>query len=89
MLEHLRELGFKTFPEMFDESYDDIENNNVRLLAAVDEIEKFSKLDYNIKMEKYLKSFDNILHNQSIFLKKNIYTYSESGFPLELAEMIE
>ena len=89
ILEHLRELGFKTFPEMFDESYDNIENSDARLLAVVDEIEKFSKLDYNIKMEKYLKSFDNILHNQSIFLKKNIYTYSKSGFPLELAEMIE
>ena len=44
-LKHLRSRGFETFPEMFDESYDDIENNNVRLLAAVDEGGYFPRWD--------------------------------------------
>jgi len=89
MLEHLREEGFKTSSYMFDESYDNIEDDDERILFVMDEIERFSKLDYDTKMSKYLKSFDNILHNQEIFLKKNTQTYSELEFLLELVEMIE
>ena len=66
-LKHLRKSGFKTFPDMFDESYDEIEDDKERMTMVVDEIEKFCKLDYDTKMDKYLKSFDNILHNQNLF----------------------
>jgi len=66
-LKKVREQGFKTFPDMFDESYDEIEDDKERMTMVVDEIEKFCKLDYDTKMDKYLKSFDNILHNQNLF----------------------
>jgi len=56
---------------MFDESYDEIENDNERMTMVIDEIEKFCKLDYDTKMDKYLKSFDNILHNQEVYLTKD------------------
>ncbi len=52
-----------------DESYDEISDYNERFNVAMNEVEKFCKLDYDVKMEKYLKSFDNILHNQKIYLE--------------------
>ena len=71
VLKYLKKQGFKTFPDMFDESYDEIENDNERMTMVIDEIEKFCKLDYDTKMDKYLKSFDNILHNQEVYLTKD------------------
>ena len=71
--EHLDDLGRVILNGLSDcsrfEQYDEIKNNKDRLLAVVDEIEKFCRLDYNTKMDKYLKSFDNILHNQNLFFK--------------------
>ena len=69
ILKQMRKEGLKTFPDMFDESYDEISDYNERFNAAMNEVEKFCKLDYDVKMEKYLKSFDNILHNQKIYLE--------------------
>jgi hypothetical protein len=34
----------------------------------MNEIEKFCQLSYDEKKEKYIKSFDNILHNQKVLL---------------------
>jgi len=69
VLKQMRKEGLKSFPDMFDESYDEISDYNERFNAAMNEVEKFCKLDYDVKMEKYLKSFDNILHNQKIYLQ--------------------
>jgi len=69
ILKQMRKEGLKTFPDMFDESYDEISDYNERFNVAMNEVEKFCKLDYDVKMEKYLKSFDNILHNQKIYLE--------------------
>ena len=33
-LKHLRKLGFKTFPDMFDESYDEIEDDYEIMLVS-------------------------------------------------------
>ena len=45
VLKYMRSMGYKTFPELFDESYDDIINHTDRLLAVVDAIEKVCKMD--------------------------------------------
>ena len=68
MLKYLKTQGFKTSSHMFDESYDDISDNNERFLFVMNEIEKFCQLSYDEKKEKYIKSFDNILHNQKVLL---------------------
>jgi hypothetical protein len=68
VLRYLKREGFKTSPYMFDESYDDISDNNERFLFVMNEIEKFCQLSYDEKKEKYIKSFDNILHNQKVLL---------------------
>lgn len=44
-LRQLRELGYKTFSPYIDESYDDITNESVRMLAIVKEAQRLSNLN--------------------------------------------
>jgi len=44
-LARLRDLGYKTFNNIIDESYDDIQDDNLRLLAIVAEINRLAKLN--------------------------------------------
>jgi len=69
-LHELKKLGFKTFPKMFDERYDKIINNEERMDEIVRQVKNFSKLNHHDKSDKYLNSFDNIIHNQNLFLEK-------------------
>jgi len=69
-LKHLRKLGFKTFPEMFDESYDEIEDDNERFFTVMDQVEKLCHEPYETLYERYVKCFDSMLHNQKVIKKK-------------------
>ena len=42
-LKMLKELGYKTFSDIIDESYDDIEDNKLRIYTALRELKKFIK----------------------------------------------
>tara|TARA_Y100001963_G_C6783167_1_gene451102 strand:+ start:1582 stop:2823 length:1242 start_codon:yes stop_codon:yes gene_type:complete len=66
ILKYLRELGFKTFPNFFDESYDDIENDHDRIFAVVNEVERICKLSVDEVHKMAKESFDIVLHNQRI-----------------------
>mgnify|MGYP003633382162 FL=1 len=48
-LQRLRELGFKTFPEWFDESYDTLDNYSQRTEAMLDSYEKFLSEEHSIE----------------------------------------
>ena len=48
-LKRVRDLGFKTFPEWFDESYDELGNFSQRLEAMLDAYEKFLSEDHTIE----------------------------------------
>jgi len=52
-LEKLREWGFQTYPELFDESYDLIENPMERIDFIIDEIERLCNMDKNELEEIY------------------------------------
>jgi hypothetical protein len=63
-LEDLKSLGFKTFHPYIDESYDRIENQNKRMDAIINEVDKLNNLStdefdyvfkecYNIALENY------------------------------------
>lgn len=43
-LEDMRKLGYKTFSPYIDESYDTIEDNDQRMLAIANEVERLNKL---------------------------------------------
>ncbi len=48
-LQRIRDLGFKTFPEWFDESYDEMDNYSLRTRAMFDAYEKFLSEDHSIE----------------------------------------
>jgi len=57
-LQRIRDLGFRTFPEWFDESYDELENFNLRIQAMFDSYEKFLSEEHSIEEIK-----DSLVHN--------------------------
>jgi len=75
-LKSLRELGFETFPELFDESYDDEVNIDNRFNMVVKEIKRYVDLWNRDKEEVHnIFSQKNILekrkHNQNLVLYHN------------------
>jgi hypothetical protein len=74
-LEHLRSRGFETFPELFDESYDEIEDDYTRFMFIMDEIERVCGLPDEELHEKYVSVLPKIKYNQEIFYnsKKQIH----------------
>jgi len=76
-LKKLREWGFQTYPELFDESYDLIENPNSRLNLIIGEIERLCNMDKN-ELEKIYKSvLWKVEHNRKRMLnfEKDEFAY--------------
>ena len=60
-------MGYQTFPELFDESYDDIINHTDRLLAVVESIEKVCKMDESEFHNIYCESIiPKVIHNREL-----------------------
>ncbi len=64
-LKHLKSMGFKTFPEFFDESYDEIENPIERMNTIVNEIKKICSLSNEEIHNKYYSIFDKLEYNRN------------------------
>lgn len=66
----LRKMGYKTFHPYINESYDSIENDEERLVAIMDEIERLCNLSDNewIDIEKNLLPIVN--HNYGVLTKQ-------------------
>jgi len=65
-LQGLRELGFKTFDGVIDESYDSIENDQLRWKAAIDEAMKLAQRPQD---EIFKKCSTIFAHNQEQLIK--------------------
>jgi hypothetical protein len=68
-LDILHSFGFKTFPNIFDESYDEIEDNVTRHKHLVNEVERICSLSEDEKHQLYLESIPTIKYNQEQFKK--------------------
>jgi hypothetical protein len=69
----MRSMGYKTFPELFDESYDDIVNHTDRLLAVVDAIEKVCKMDDKEFHDIYCREvIPKVIYNRELVRSKEI-----------------
>lgn len=68
-LELLKEKGYKTFPELFDESYDNEKDHIKRILMVIDQVEKFVNLSKKEKQEKFELIKEKLLFNKSIYLQ--------------------
>lgn len=65
-LEFLKNLGFETFPTIFDESYDQIEDHILRLDKIIDNVKNFKRQEYDsLTLEK-------LAHNHDLFYNKKI-----------------
>lgn len=63
-LQRIRDLGFRTFPEWFDESYDELENYNLRINAMFDSYEKFLSEEHSIEeIRLSLEHNFNMIHD--------------------------
>ena len=71
-LDILHSFGFKTFPNIFDESYDEIEDSVTRHKHLVNEVEKVCSLTEDEKHQLYLESIPIIKHNQEQFKRIDI-----------------
>jgi hypothetical protein len=74
-LKYLHKMGYKTFAPYIDESYDDIENDEQRLLAVVNEVERLCNQTQNEWLD-WLIAVQNIVnHNYNTILNKGIFDH--------------
>lgn len=77
-----KRLGFESFPEFFDESYDDIADGDVRLEKVKQEVEKILHTDIDEIHELYHSSEvqEKLEHNQQQFFKKYLQDFDYHTF---------
>lgn len=63
-LQYLHELGFETFENLFDESYDQEPDQDRRLAKIVDNIVNFSSVDHDALTQQKLEHNRNLFYNQ-------------------------
>lgn len=76
-LKNLRSLGFQTFGPVIDESYDEIDNLEERIVAAFNSFQDLSKLD---PRDVYQKLTPALLHNQQLMQSKQALTQRARDF---------
>ena len=69
-LTYLRSIGYKTFPTLFDESYDNELDPVKRLEMIILQVKKFKNLNNNIKNILINAQHDTLRHNYNNFLKR-------------------
>jgi hypothetical protein len=65
-LSQIRSFGFETFPEIFDESYDDISDVRQRIEKITQEIKKITHIEYTKDIQEKLS------HNRNLFFDKTL-----------------
>ena len=67
-LKYLKRVGYETFPEMFDESYDTIENPVERYQAVLDQVINWTNLPKEEKKQRYNSVIPKLRRNRKLFL---------------------
>jgi hypothetical protein len=63
----LRRLGFETFPEIFEESYDEIESPQMRFEHILLEIQRLCDRSLDDLQDVYQRLIPKLQHNQQVF----------------------
>jgi len=71
-LETIRDMGYKTFDGVINESYDTMVNNGDRLMAVRDEILRFLNRPMSEIRNDYLRVQDIITHNRDRLYEQNL-----------------
>jgi len=72
-LEYLRSYGFKTFGDIWDESYDLIEDPQKRLHAIIDLMKKINSWDTTTREKKLAQAHDITEYNKNYFFSKEFF----------------
>jgi hypothetical protein len=68
-LDHIQKLGFETFSELFDESYDDIFDEDLRYKKVFSEIKRVCDMDVNKLNDLYHSVLiDKVIYNQNVYI---------------------
>ena len=70
VLQMLRQLGYKTFDGLIDESYDNIEDDSERIIKIADEIERLCNLNETELEEFKRKALDIVEYNYNLLMSK-------------------
>ena len=65
-LKRLREAGYKTFPELWDESYDELETWQERTDAMLEQLHSFCTLSTHDQLAKCKQVMSKLRHNQEM-----------------------
>ena len=71
MLKGLREMGYATYDNIFDESYDTKKNWESRLSIIVSEVKRFCEMSDKDFSNEIKKTTDNVLHNVDHFFNND------------------
>jgi len=69
-LRYLKEQGYETFPELFDESYDDVVDRARRLSIIMNNIEKWCTKDIDELHKAYWSVWEKLEHNHKHFFAR-------------------
>ena len=83
-LQNLHDLGFQTFGNVVDESYDLIYNNEVRWAAAFDQVIRLCNMDQAAVIEKILPALD---HNYNLLMKTDWTQHLTSQLQLKIIDL--
>ena len=72
-LEYLRSYGFKTFGDIWNESYDTIENPQERMYAITDVMHLIANCPYDIWQQKMLAAQEIANYNKKHFFSKEFF----------------
>jgi hypothetical protein len=81
LLAHLKQEGFQTFDDLFDESYDNIVSFSQRWVIIKKNLQLWLGMSEMQKKWYYMRSFDKLVHNQRILYDKK--------FKKEIQELFE
>ena len=82
-LDYFRDMEYETFPEIFDESYDEIYNYDERLEFVIKQVEKISKLPLDEVHDLYNKVYPKLVKNRDLLLSMDIKKEYESWYEVE------
>lgn len=68
-LSYLRSIGFETFPELFDESYDSVYNEKDRLNIILDNVNRLCNMDITEIHDLYQIVKPKLIHNRNLLLE--------------------
>ena len=81
----LQQLGFQLYDEIFDYSFDDVDDINVRYEMIVETVKPLVSLSYNQKVDMYKRLFDKCVYNKKLALRYALDTESFPSIWKELA----